>query len=945
MNFRSIVVVRLLATLLGCAAAFVVQAATPAAKSSAPNGARPAAAAAGYTVEPTPGWVLPAPPEPAGLRLEAAPMHYALLDEQLQLDERGGTTAYQHVVRVVDEAAGLAQAAQLELVFDPAYQTLALHQLEVVRDGKRLNRLDRTRIRVLQRETELERQMVDGRLTVSVVVPDVRVGDRIDYAYSRRGANPVFAGRFFYSTLMGAPNAPVATARLRLLAPAGRTLHLQAGSALPAPQERVAAGWRDTQWLRTGLPQLRTDPNAPASAWLPHQAFFSEQGQWAEVSRWGEGLFAEPGPQRAVDAKAAELRAATPDRAEQLRLALAFVQREIRYFGTEEGLHSHRPVPPERVLAQRHGDCKDKVGLLVALLRRLDIAATPVLVSSSLRGDVAMLWPSPLAFDHAIVRVVLDGQTYWFDATRDQQTGTLANRQAQGFLRGLVLDGSSTALAVLPGGFDQLRMQVEDRVQVGRFPEPAQLVSRITYRGDLADLYRAWLAARSPEDVANAMAEPYLKLYPAARSTAALKVERSEDDDAITLVQAFELPGFWRYPEQRVLVAELGHWSIAQALAVPKAERRRDALALPYPGRYRHVITLQLPEAVWRQPASQRHEEPANAAIALKTTMEAARDRAEFVTDLRIGTDRIEASAWQQHLDRLTRHFPHLSSQVTVSPIPLAAMPAMEQALQAQEKALRNRQVVARTKLQADAVFRTAVLDAHLAGGRLAPDQQAQALRLRGVQYDIQGDPARARVDFDRALELAPEDADTLQAAAVNAMALHRFDRAITLADGALRQRPGDAAALDVRARAHYLRGEWSDARADWQSVLEERAAAQRGLAVIWLSLLERQAGHDPAALADRLDELPAGVAATWPRPLLEYMLGRRSLDEVVQAAKSDAQPLAALCEAYFYIGERFRVEGNVAKAQEYWHKAAAQGVTEYLEDGVARFRLAGNGP
>jgi len=71
-------------------------------------------------------------------------------------------------------------------------------------------------------------------------------------------------------------------------------------------------------------------------------------------------------------------------------VALEFVQKQIRYFGTEIGPYSHRPASPETVLKRRYGDCKDKVALLSTLLDRLDIRATPILVSATMRGAAAL---------------------------------------------------------------------------------------------------------------------------------------------------------------------------------------------------------------------------------------------------------------------------------------------------------------------------------------------------------------------------------------------------------------------------------------------------------------------------------------------------------------------------------------------------------------------------
>jgi len=100
-----------------------------------------------------------------------------------------------------------------------------------------------------------------------------------------------------------------------------------------------------------------------------------------------------------------------------------------------------------------------------------------------------------------------------------------------------------------------------------------------------------------------------------------------------------------------------------------------------------------------------------------------------------------------------------------------------------------------------------------------------------------------------------------------------------------------------------------------------------------------RQRNEDAGALEAVYpkDQLPS----EWPRPLVEMAWGRSTPDAVIEAAKVSKTPLEALCEAYFYVGEKYFTEGDVRRATEFWRKSAEQGVVEFVEDGAARSRLA----
>lgn len=921
------------ALLLG--AVFPATAAQGKPKSEPKNGSA-ASAHPGYQVEPVPNWVVPAR-ERGGVKLEAAPMHYRVIDDQVRVEGKS-KAAYTHVVRVVDETAGLSTAAQIELEFDPSYQTLALHHLKVVRAGNPINKLERDRIRLLQRETQLERQMYDGRVTLSVVLDDVRVGDEIDFAYTIRGANPVFDGKFNHVDWMTSHRGPVALYQVRLLAPLERTIQYRAEAPDVQVESNSRAGMRETILRREAIAQFRPDSGAPTHVGAQHQVHFTEFTDWADVARWGRALFDARSGDASLDRKAAELRERSADRSAQVEAALDFVQKDVRYFGTEVGIGSHRPTPPEKVLSQRFGDCKDKVGLLIALLRRMDIQAEPVLVSTYLRSKTAGQIASPLPFDHVIASVQLDGTTYLLDATRNHQTGRIASRQVLGMGYGLVLAADARALTALPTVYDTERMNVTDTIRVERFTADPTLESRITYRGDLAELIRAAIATRGQKDVATSATAVYYKVYPKMQTRAPLRFEDVAGDDAVTLIQSFTIPNFWSLPEEKMLQADFLYWSLIDALTIPKAEARRDPLSYQYPGIYRQTIVLDLPEDVFKEPGSQRFED-GDGHFRMLSTIESTRRRVEYAAEVRIGNEQVEPGEWSAYVSKLGKVLPQMGVRATVATIPQSGLESASRELKATETALLQRRTKAVTETQRTALFRSVVLTAQLGGGRLTRDLEAQVLKARGVQYDNLGRFSDAQKDFARALELVGDSSEIQNAAAVNALQLRRYDQAIALTNQVLQAQPGNADALNTRALARYFGNDLPAAQADWKDLLKDRSAVRRGYPIVWLSMAMRQRKEDTAALdaAYPKDQLPS----EWPRQLIDMAWGRATPDSVIEAAKTSKTPLEALCEAYFYIGEKYYADGDVRRATEFWRKATDQGVVEFVEDGAARSRLA----
>jgi lipoprotein NlpI len=893
-----------------------------------------------YSVGPAPAWVVPAD-VPTTVTVEPSPMHYRVIDEQVRVEGRS-MSEYTRVVRVVNQTAGLPVASQIELEFDPSYQTLTLHRLELLRQGARLNKIDAKRIQLLQREKGLEQSMYDGRATLSVLLDDVRVGDEVDLAYTVSGLNPVFAGKFVHHSWLSSHRGPVAQYQVRLLAPADRPIHTHVGPADVLSQSKTLGTMKETTWRRSAAPMLRAEPGAPQSVWLAEQISFSEFNDWAAVAAWGESLFkakAGAADSGRLSSKVAEIKAgfATPEA--QVREALRFVQQEVRYFGVEIGTSTHQPAPPDTVIERRFGDCKDKVGLLGALLQGLGVTSRPVLVSTRYRADVARQLPSPLAFDHVIARVELDGRSHLLDPTRAHQRGPLASRQSVGLAQGLDLVASTTGLSALPAATDVLRLQVQDKIKVLSFKTAPLLESRVTYRNDLAEGIHESIASQGLAALADAITAPYVRAYPKLRRMAPARVESSDDDDAITIVQEFELQDFWRFPEQRVLLADVVQWAAVDWLVPPKTESRRMALSLPVQGLFKHEVRVDFPEEVWTKESSQRSDD-GDAHFSISTRLEGGKRSADFSADVRILADRVEPAQWPAFSAQLNKLLPRLGAQLGVplmSPTRMATLTAEGKTL---EDGLRNKRVKALTQVQAESHFRALALQAQLDGDRLAPPLRAQALVARGIALDNTGRSDEGRLAFEAALALQPESVEALNGAAVNAFGRGDAEQAVDFASRVLKQQPRDGQALNTRAVAQHLAGRWPQAQADWQAGLTDRALQRRGYPLLWLALATKRAGADVAAL---LQTYPRENWPTdWPRPLLDAAFGQGTPEAALLAAKASKTPLEAQTEAFFYLGEKLYAEGDTARARDQWRKALDLGVVEFIEHSAAKQRLAG---
>lgn len=120
----------------------------------------------------------------------------------------------------------------------------------------------------------------------------------------------------------------------------------------------------------------------------------------------------------AVVEKAKELTASAKTDEERARALFAFVSREIRGIEIPLGVAGYEPHAPDAVLANRYGDDRDKVGLLLALAQAVGIKGKPVLVRT---GHVPVLAdvPTLAQFDKMVATLSIGGKDIWLQPTSE----------------------------------------------------------------------------------------------------------------------------------------------------------------------------------------------------------------------------------------------------------------------------------------------------------------------------------------------------------------------------------------------------------------------------------------------------------------------------------------------------------------------------------------------
>jgi len=302
--------------------------------------------------------------------------------------------------------------------WSPALRSVRLLEARIVRADGSVLPAERRESSLL-RDPEL-RMWYDTR-QLQALFPRLEAGDLLEIRYrvtDRGPVNPLAEGYFGDIVVLGR-SIPVLRTLLVIDAPGDLPIHRDL-LHLPEPareEELPADPGRRVRAIRLGpLPALRDVPWAPPREERAPLAVLGTVDTWDHLGALYARLLEDAShPDADIRAEVQELLADHPSRRETVRRIYEWVLENTRYVALELGIHAVKPYDVKAVFRRRHGDCKDKAALMVAMLRLAGIDAHVALLRSRDRGGFDSRVPTFAAFDHAIVRV--EDPDLWLDGT------------------------------------------------------------------------------------------------------------------------------------------------------------------------------------------------------------------------------------------------------------------------------------------------------------------------------------------------------------------------------------------------------------------------------------------------------------------------------------------------------------------------------------------------
>jgi transglutaminase-like putative cysteine protease len=328
------------------------------------------------------------------LRVEAA-----TIDIDLQSDGRYVEITEQQI-RILTQAA-VQEASQMAFRFNASMQRLEVLQAYTRKaDGRRID---------VKKEAIFTRDLASAGVsmfaddkTITVLFPEVAVGDGIYARVRREQTDPMFPGHYSNLFLI-TPHAVVDRHQITLHVPSEMLIRIENEGY---SEKRTESGGNVTyEWAAQQTTTERLEPESISPIDYSRRLSLSTFPSYPD--------FAKAYAARATDKAqvtssirelADQLTAGVPadNTRDQARRLYEWVTRNIRYVGIFLGAGAVVPHPADDVLANRYGDCKDQVTLLTALLAAKNIRAQSAIISG---GKSFWIGKLPLLpnFNHVIV--------------------------------------------------------------------------------------------------------------------------------------------------------------------------------------------------------------------------------------------------------------------------------------------------------------------------------------------------------------------------------------------------------------------------------------------------------------------------------------------------------------------------------------------------------------
>ncbi|MFK7904523.1 MAG: DUF3857 domain-containing protein, partial [Chitinophagales bacterium] len=261
------------------------------------------------------------------------------------------------------------------------------------------------------------------------VFPAVQEGAITSVSYYEETNEPRLLGAFFFSSYI-----PVLSSDFTVSVPENveityKLMGEETDNIQFSAQKKD--GMTHYTWTAKNLPKLEREANAPSTSYYaPHVVVYIKSGTYAEETeevitdvaglyKWYHYLVTQTddGEEEELKQVVADLMDGTETKEEKVKKIFQWVQGNIKYVAFEDGLGGFIPRGAGDVCTKKYGDCKDMSNILVKMLDIAGLEAYHTWIGSRDKPYSYYDVPTPIADNHMIAAIELNGEIVFLDAT------------------------------------------------------------------------------------------------------------------------------------------------------------------------------------------------------------------------------------------------------------------------------------------------------------------------------------------------------------------------------------------------------------------------------------------------------------------------------------------------------------------------------------------------
>lgn len=342
---------------------------------------------------------------------------------------------YACLAYTLNEPSNLERASVVDIVLEEN-ETYVIHRISVLRDGVLVDKIPDTKIKILDNENQSGGGVLNSTKKINLTIKDLRLYDILIMEDSRIKifTERDFLRKEFLKYVWVGPDSYWAYGKYKFTFKNDRQKTIAYKKTFFRDEDGNVLE-PEISYLKQGEEFVIdeenyinfVDTNREISPFID----FATDSNWIDLSNYiypiYEDIFTKSSLQEFAPNLVEKLDAIT-NKDEQLQFAIEYVQNHINYIYNADEMNGHKPQEPSITYENKQGDCKAKSVLLKVVLDYIGVDSSIILVNFNTDFYMKYYLPSLLTFNHVIVKINYNGESYFVDATTRDEFGLIENR-------------------------------------------------------------------------------------------------------------------------------------------------------------------------------------------------------------------------------------------------------------------------------------------------------------------------------------------------------------------------------------------------------------------------------------------------------------------------------------------------------------------------------------